>query len=214
MIKGVLFDFDGTLLNTNQSVCEGYRKLFKTFRPDFPISDDFLRSLLGPSLVQIFPKYFKEDNDTLISIYREGANSIKDKEHIKPFNNAIETLKTLKEKGYIVAIVSSRKVSSLIDMANLYDMNKYFDLIIGSDSVSKHKPDPEPILLALSKLNLKNDEVIMVGDHGGDIKAGVSANVKAYGVSYSCYGKDNLLKDGATKVIDDLSEVIDIVEKY
>ena len=72
-IKAIIFDFDGTLANTDELVIRSYREVFKTFRPDYKLTESEEISFLGPTLEDMFKKYFKEDFITLLNVYHNYA---------------------------------------------------------------------------------------------------------------------------------------------
>src|SRR5690606_28439219 len=92
------------------------------------------------------------------------------------------------------AIVSTKKNHMVRKGIELLDAGDVFDEIIGLDDVLKPKPDPEPILLALKRLDVDRDEALMVGDNYHDIVGGQNAGVRTVGVAWSAKGEDFLQK--------------------
>ena len=207
-IDTVLFDLDGTLIDSKELIYSSFVYTFAKFRPDYQLSDDELRSFFGPTLVQTFSRYSNDEQeiDEMIKYYREYNISHHD-EIVRPMSNAKATLKKLHSKGYAIGIVSSKKDDLVVRGLEVCGLIDYVDLVIGSDSVKVHKPAPDGILMAKEKLHAKN--VLYVGDHPNDILAGKNANVKTVGCLYS-ESVDELLEEKPDYVIKNLDNILQI----
>lgn len=188
-IKAFLFDLDGTLIDTDALIIGSYEAAFKTFRPDYKLTEEEKCAFLGPTLKSMFAKYFKEDFETVLKVYRSFTNSHA-KELVTIYPNAIEAIKYLKSKGYIVGIITSRFTSSAEFMIDELSLNGVFDFLIGLDDVKNPKPDPEGINIILNRYNLKPNQAIYVGDNLSDYLAGKNAGVYTSLVSWS-RGRNN-----------------------
>ena len=205
----VLFDFDGTLMDTEQAIIQSYRELFRRYRSEEEFTKEKQISVLGPSLYDMITSFFPdEDVEVLQKEYRAYQNEHL-KELIQPMPNAIELLEWLKKKGYVVGIVTARRKDSLEHILELFNMKEYFDVLIGYYDVQKQKPDPEGILKAIG--DTQYEEVYYVGDSAGDILAGKNANVKTIAYLWMEERKEVLRNSDADYYIEDLLEVRDIV---
>lgn len=209
----ILFDFDGTLMNTDYSIIEAYRELFKKRN----IENEFTREreieVLGPGLRELFPIYFPgEDVEALFEEYR-NINHALGKIHNKPYENAIEVLKKLKEEGYNIGIVSTKQKTVIEDTLKDFDMQEYIDDVVGVDEVNKLKPDPEGLINIINNNKWNRDDVIYVGDSVGDIGAG--NNYGAYTIAYQSHPekKELLLGANPNVSIDNLIEILDILKE-
>lgn len=204
-IDTVLFDLDGTLLNTKPLIDKSFIHTFEHFRPDYKLSDEELDSFFGPTLYQTFSRYSnnEEEIQAMIQFYRD-FNVPNHDSMVSPFPQAKETVKDLHKKGVKVGVVSSKKTDLVMHGLELFGMLEYMDIVIGADEVKNHKPAPDGILLAKEKLNSKN--VLYVGDTKNDIIAGKNASVKTCGVLYI---KDPsiMLEVAPDYVINKLSEI-------
>lgn len=205
MIDVVLFDLDGTLIDSNQLILTTMKYVFETELKHIKMKDADYIPFIGPTLHQSLSNYTKnkEQIDYLIAVYRKKNLEIHDA-MVTPFDGAERLLKTLKDKGYKLGVVSS-KMHALVErglrLTNLYD---YIDYIVGSDDVVNHKPHPEPILKALSYF--KSSNAVYVGDHPNDIKSGKTAGIKTIAVNYSLL-KEALKEEKATYYVDTLEEI-------
>lgn len=212
MIKAILFDFDGTLVDTSKAIFMGYRHLFETFRPDYNVTPKEYDSFLGPALKDVFPKYFKEDMDTLLKEYRLASDKYINADHIKLFDGVEGTLRTLKNRGIKLAIVTSRQSHSAKKVLEPFNILELFDVVLGCDSVVQVKPAAEPYLKALDELKVSVDEAIMVGDHPADVMGSSLLNIYSIGVNWSPHAKE-LVESGTNQMISKIEELIMIIEE-
>ncbi len=183
MIKAIVFDLDGTLVDTDELVKKSYTHLFKIYRKDFNLTDDVLNSFLGPTLKEMFPKYFKEDFDILEKAYHEYAYAhTKEFAHLYPY--AEDVIKELKRRGYKIGLVTSRLKESLIQMVETLNIKNLFDAFISLDDVSKAKPSGEGIIKICKIFNIKPEECFYLGDNLTDYLAAEDAHAQGGLVTY------------------------------
>jgi pyrophosphatase PpaX len=178
-IKGILFDMDGTLFSTQDLIVhcvnETSRKYLKRRMPredrlwSFgPPALNIIRQLAG----SIPDRPVNEALDYYDSLYR---NSFPDM--AVGFQGIPELLQGLRKSGKSLAIVTS-ETSALSDYAlKAFSLHDYFDALVTSDHVSKRKPDPEGIHMALKKIQLGPEDCVLVGDSAMDIAAGKKAGL-------------------------------------
>ena len=183
-IKTILFDFDGTVANTNRLIIDSWQHVFRTVHGKEADEADIKATFgepLGISMVKNFPDMNPED---AIDMYRSHQKDIYE-EMIEPFPGMAELLKGLKEKGYQVGIVTSRLRNSTMIGLRKFGLAETADCIVTCEDTDKHKPDPEPALIALEKLSAKAEETLMVGDSMFDIKCAHNAGMKAVMVGWA-----------------------------
>lgn len=187
-IKAILFDFDGTLLDTDMMVIRSYLYIFDKYRPDYNLSLKELTSFLGPKLVDVFPKYFKEKFAILLNDFHDYSYA-----HINYaflYDGVKDALKLLKNKGYKIGIVTNRYRDSLMRVMQPFINKSIFDVVICLDDVTYSKPAKEPIECALKELNVKKEETIYIGDTKIDVQTGINAEVKTCLVSWSNFKEE------------------------
>lgn len=193
MIKGILFDLDGTLLNTNELIYESFVYMFKNVL-DKELKKDEITSLYGKPLEVSLSKY-AENNVMLkkmISTYR--AYNIENHDSMcRAFDGVPNLLKTLKDKDIKCGIVTSKKKDVASMGLKITDILKYMDVIITPEDTEKHKPEAEPALKACEILKLHPHEVLMVGDSPNDLLCGKSAGCLCCGVEYTEIDLEELL---------------------
>ena len=206
-IKLIIFDVDGTLIDTDKLIIESYRELFRRFRPDYKLTEQEEISFLGPTLVSMFPKYFNEEFEVLLKVYRDYSNQ-NAKKFAYLYDNVKESLSYLKKQGYRLAIVTSRYKYSAEHMLDIFGILNYFDYIVGLSEVNNPKPDPEGINKCLEYFGLGANETIYIGDNQSDYYAGKNAKVVTSLVNWA-KGRDNSLLN-PDLLIDNYSKLMEI----
>lgn len=163
----VLFDFDGTIADTNQLISESYLHVLNQYYPG-EYTTELVKPFNGPSLNDVFNQINPEKGQQMVKEYREYNHRMHD-ELIRPFPEVKESLAKLKAAGLKLAVVSTKYNLVLRKGLDLLELTDYFDTIIGGDDYEKAKPDPEPLELAMSRLGVTPAECIMVGDNWQDI---------------------------------------------
>ncbi|MBE6108389.1 MAG: prolipoprotein diacylglyceryl transferase [Erysipelotrichaceae bacterium] len=209
----ILFDLDGTLLNTEPAILESYRRLFEKYAPTVEFDREKQLSVLGPPLRKMMKIYFPDqDVDALVEEYRTINKAIHP-ETVFPMKNAKEMLEELKNQGYKLGIVTT-KVEDVTRLGlDINDMTKYFDVIVAENHVTKSKPDPEGIFKACSQLNIGHDSLIYVGDSLTDIQAGKNAGAFTIGYLFMPERKQAMMDEKPNRVIEDLIEIVEIVKE-
>lgn len=212
MTKGIttlLFDFDGTLLDTNELIIQTFEHVLGKHYPGKYDRKDIL-PFLGPSLNETFSLIDPKRTDQFIGEYREWNINHHD-ELSHEFDGVSETLRQLKDEGYKIAIVSTKKNHMIYKGIELLEVGNIFDEVIGFDDVLKVKPNPEPILLALERLNTDRTEALMIGDNYHDIVGGQNAGVKTAGVAWTSKGEDFLTKYNPDYMLHKMSDLLPIL---
>lgn len=210
MNTAVLFDLDGTILNTDKLIKKTFIKVFEKYQPGYILSEDELLSFLGPSLKESFSKYFPDEKlDELVNYYHDYNHSHhEDFAYIYP--SVVETLEYLKKKGYLLGIVTSKLKKAADIGLRTFKLQEYFDVVIGFDDVEATKPDPEGILKAIKFL--KVEQAIYIGDNVTDIQAGKNAGVKTIAVKWSPKGYQQLQELNPDLLVDKMIQIIPYIE--
>jgi phosphatidylglycerol:prolipoprotein diacylglycerol transferase len=209
----IIFDFDGTLLDTEPIVKQSMVQVIQKHRPEIEIDDETASKFVGPTLKESFSRYFEEHLiDDLIAQYREISNQLH-YDYAKPLKGVMETLKQLKEDGYKLGVVSSKMRDVIIFGMDFYDMEPYFDVIIGLDDVSQHKPHPEGIFLACEKLGVSHDSVVFVGDTAIDVQTGNNAGVYMVAFMSNPTRETEIMTHKPNELITDMRELLEILRK-
>ncbi|CEG28976.1 pyrophosphatase PpaX [Bacillus sp. B-jedd] len=208
-IDTILFDLDGTLIDTNDLIINSFLHTLDRYYPNKYTRDDVL-PFMGPTLVETFGSISPENMDEMIRTYRT-FNLANHDLLVKEFTGVFETVRRLKEGGYKIGIVTTKMHDVVLKGMKLAKLDQFFDVVVALDHVSNAKPDPEPILLALEQLGSKPETAIMVGDNYHDILAGQNAGTKTAGVAWTAKGRDYLEKFEPDFMLESMADILDIV---
>lgn len=209
-ITTLLFDFDGTLMDTNELIMQTFEYVLGNHYPGKYDRVDIL-PFLGPTLRETFNSVDPNKTEELIVEYRAWNEKMHDG-LASEFDGVSETLKLLKAAGLKMAIVSTKRNDMLFKGLDLLDAEGIFEAVIGMDDVTKTKPDPEPILLALDRLGVTADEALMIGDNYHDIEGGKNAGVRTAGVAWSAKGETFLQTFHPDYMLHHISDLLRIVK--
>ena len=207
----LLFDLDGTILDTYALIRQTFIELFKRFLPSYKYTEDDLRSFFGPSLYDTFKRIGcdEEKSKELFLNYRQINKSLQS-EYLKMFPNTKEFLEVLKAKGYKMAIFSNKVHDAIVSGLVEKKIEKYFDYILGVDEVDFPKPNPQGIEIIK---NIFNDNCIYIGDTKSDMLTAKNAGVLAIGTTQAGSKKEDLLRGGADYIIDKISDLPELLEE-
>ncbi|MCZ2260012.1 pyrophosphatase PpaX [Sporosarcina sp. G11-34] len=210
-ITALLFDLDGTLLDTNELIIGTFAHVLNKHFPGQYGREEIL-PFLGPTLHDTFNKVDPNNVEALVAEYREW-NIAKHDELASEFDGVSETLHLLKAQGFKMAVVSTKKNDMVMRGLDLLDVDGIFDVVIGLDDVTNPKPDPEPILLALDRLGAKKEEALMIGDNFHDVEGGQNAGVRTAGVAWTIKGEAFLQAFNPDYMLQHISDLLRIVEE-
>jgi len=206
-IHTILFDLDGTLIDTNKLITESFYHTFNQFGLEF--SHDEILAFNGPPLKETFEKIDLDKAEAMITTYREHNLEHHDA-YVKIFPNVKETLDALKKQGIQLGIVTTKMRGTAIRGMKLTGIYDYFDTIIAIDDITNPKPHPEPVLSAMKNIQADPETTLMVGDNHHDIESGQNAGVKTAGVAWSLKGEEVLKKYHPTYMLHDMKDLLEI----
>ena len=214
MTKLIIFDFDGTLGDTRANIVLTMQETLRAL--GYPVSDeDTIAATIGLTLEDGFRELIPglTDADTLrcADFYRELFELNRKKMVPKLFPHVDETLRSLKDRGFILTVASSRQSGSLKGFLHDMSVEDCISFVLGADSVEKAKPDPEPVLKTMQEMDIPPEESIVVGDMPVDIIMGRRAGTSTVGVTYGNSSREALAEAGADMIIDDISEILGLV---
>ena len=198
MIKGILFDFDGTLANTIDLIVATFEHTCETalgFKPARQTIIDTIGLPLADALELLSGIHEPERILELRQIY--GAfNAANHDTMIKPIPGVEELLQQLKQRGIKLAVVTSKKGYMLERGMQCLGMLPYIDVTVSVLDTERGKPAPDPMLLACKRLGLAPGECLCVGDSPFDIQSGNAAGCVTVAVEYTQLDWQSLLEQG------------------
>lgn len=183
LYKAVLFDLDGTLIDTNELIIECFKHVFKE-KLNIDVKDEEIVKCFGEPLRTTIERYSTENVDMLIAAYREYNETIHDTMAL-PIEGVTETIAGLKAMGIKVGVVTSKRRAMAERGLGLFNMIGLMDVIVTPEDTNRHKPDAEPALKACEILGIEPGEALFVGDSHFDIMCGHNAGMKSCFVGYS-----------------------------
>lgn len=212
-IKNIIFDFDGTLVDTAPLIVATMQTAIAELGLPGKTDDD-CRATIGLRLEDIPAVLWPDVSCTgsvFASSYRRIFDRLKRPLGVKCFSGVIDTLKALYVRGYGMAIASSRSHASLEEYACTFGLTDIFAMLVGDNDVVHGKPAPEPVLAILERMVWKPEETLVVGDAPVDILMASAAGTASCGVTYGNSSHEALADAGATYLIDTFPEILKIL---
>ncbi|WP_040951707.1 pyrophosphatase PpaX [Gorillibacterium massiliense] len=211
MIDTVLFDFDGTIVDTNELIIATFLHILQGHTPQQPFTREHIIPHMGSSLAEQLSTFTgRTDVEDLIKAYREYNGRIHD-EMVRSFPYVKEVLERLQQSGIKMGVVTNKVQFSTRRGLKMFELDGYMDAVVTADEVSAGKPDPEGILLAVSRLGSDPERTLMVGDSQYDMLAAHAAGVKAVGVAWSLKGEEYLKRFEPHYMLHDMRDLYEIV---
>lgn len=186
----IFFDFDGTVLNTNDIIVDSWNATAMHYL-GHEIDRETILKTFGETIRYTAHNFFPEaDVEEAIEVYRDyqDANCWG---RVRLFDGMPELLEELLKRGYRLAVVTSRTKATTFAYLDSLKARGYFDVIITCDDVSAHKPDPAPLLMAIEQMEeklgctIEKNDCIMIGDTKFDIGCGNNAGVDTVLIGWS-----------------------------
>lgn len=173
MYKHIVFDVDGTLIDTEYAVLHSLKDLLKEeYNRDYKIEElEFALGITGEAAIK---QLEISDIERTVDLWNDKLN--KYKESVCVFNGIEELLKVLSQ-NHKLGIVTSKTKEEFEEEVTHFGLNKYFGVIICADDTEKHKPNPKPLLKYMELANAKNKETIYIGDRIYDMQCAKASKV-------------------------------------
>jgi pyrophosphatase PpaX len=209
MYKNIIFDFDGTLIDTNELIIYSIDQVALKFI-DRRLTKDEFNSILGfyieDQMKMISREHYKEMTEFYIEIYNNNCDKM-----TKKFPGIDEMLYKLKELDCKISIVSAKSREGILHGLSFLGINSFVDAIVSASDVKKNKPDPEPLLAGMKVLGGTLENSLFIGDSPVDVLCGKNAGIKTALVSWSIFPDksfDKIKPDMFIKTPSDLIRLI------
>ena len=203
----VLFDLDGTLIDSIGLILGSMRYAFAKCRAPLPTDAQWLAGV-GTPLRTMFQRYTSSDAeiDRLIAAYREHQFANHD-ELVKCYEGVPGVVSSLAAAGHPLALVTSKTEMLARRGLEHVGLLEYFGTVIGCDTCTRHKPHPEPVLTALDRLGYQPDEAVFVGDSVHDVEAGNAAGVLTIAALWGPFTRDQLAVAAPGKYLERITDL-------
>ncbi len=189
---GIIFDIDGTILESNKLIFATFNYVTEKYLGKATTPEEVI-ALFGPTEKVIIQQLFEDNFENVMTdyyqYYKENHNKM-----AKVFDGIIELIDKLKSRGVLLSVYTGKgKGSTEITLDELGIRDK-FDMIVTGDDIVGHKPSPEGVDVFVNKYNLNRDRVLMIGDAPPDVKAAKDTGIKIASVLWDSYAKEEVLK--------------------
>lgn len=184
--KAVIFDLDGTLLNTLEDLTDAVNHVMRQFNyPEHTIEE--IRSFVGNGIKLLIERSlpYGKDNPEFDKVFSEFKSYYTSHCQIKtrPYDGIMELISSLKEQGYKLAIVSNKNQSAVTELNNIY-FSDYISTAIGEKEGVRKKPAPDTVIKALNELGISSDDAVYVGDSDVDRETAKNSDMDCISVTW------------------------------
>ena len=198
-MKDLIFDFDGTLVDTGEGIMNCVRLTFQHYGVPVP-SEDELRTFVGPPLAKTFPQYGipVEKAEEAVGYFRVNyADFGKDQCH--PYAGIAEALAELKAAGYRLHVGTSKPEHFARLLLERFDLMGYFDCVVGATTDGTREKKIDVLKCLLNKIDTR--DVLMIGDTRYDVEGARELGIDTLGVSWGYESEQSLLQHGAVATV-------------
>jgi len=204
----VLFDFDGTVVDSGGIILASMRHATETVLDRSYSEAELMANVGGPGLEAQMEAFAPDRVDELVRVYRAHNEPLHDE--LEAFHGIEDALLSLKEERRLLGLVTAKRRAT-VDLAFARLPLAYlFDVVVGGDETDRHKPDPAPLQLALSRLAAEPEEAAYVGDSPYDMQAARAGGLHAVGVTWGRIHDREALAD-ADVVVDTVEELLAVL---
>jgi HAD superfamily hydrolase (TIGR01549 family) len=176
MLKTILFDLDGTLIDTESIILESLQVTLQDELNLF-VNNNELTFVLGIPGKEALKKFVTTE-DEIESLHSKWSARLNEVSHHAPlFAQTKEVLDHLKTQEYNLGVVTSKLSEETTNELIRLDLNEYFNVVVTPEDTKKHKPNPDPLLKALEHFNARPEETIYIGDSVYDFRSAQSSNI-------------------------------------
>jgi pyrophosphatase PpaX len=206
----VLFDLDGTVIDSGAIILASMRHAVREVLGVEVPDEQLMAAVGGPGLEAQMHALSADRVDELVTVYRA---------HNEPLHDELvccagmdEVLVQLKDEGRRLGIVTAKRRQTVELAFAQIPIEHLFETVVGGDETKKHKPDPEPLLLALERLGAAPDDAVYVGDAPFDVKAAKAAGLYSVGVSWGgIHGRERLEAEEPDALVDTTEELLGVL---
>lgn len=216
MYKVCIFDLDGTLTDTLESLSYSVNATLKELDLG-QITDEQCKAFVGNGARYLIERSLEAAGDPELARVEEAMEAygrifkVNCTYHVKPYPGVEKMLKTLKEKGMKLAVLSNKPHAQTQDVVQTYFGTELFDWVQGQKEGVPRKPNPQAACFIAEQLGVSSEECVYIGDSDVDMQTGNAAGMKTVGVTWGFRSKEVLLEHGAHCTIDNAEELIAIV---
>ncbi|MFL5965696.1 MAG: HAD family hydrolase [Gaiellaceae bacterium] len=206
----VLFDLDGTVIDSGAIILASMRHAAEKVLGSAPPDAELMAAVGGPGLEAQMRALAPDHVDELVRVYRAHNEPLHDE--LSCCTGVDEVLVRLKEEGRTLGIVTAkRRATAELAFARV-PLGHLFETVVGGDETARHKPDPDPLLLAAERLGVDPADCAYVGDSPFDIRAAHAAGMHAVAVTWGgIHARELLEREAPDAIVDNATELLDVL---
>ncbi len=212
-VNGVIFDVDGTLVDSNEYHAKAFDEAFREFGHNVDMRT--IRPLIGMGGEKLIPRALgRPCTEKEIEAIGDCKSRLFMKKHlpyVRAFPKVVELVQWLKSWNLGLAVATSAGKEELAALMKVAAVEKYFDGITTADDAEESKPAPDIVKAAIAKLGEDEDRLVMIGDTPYDIEAATRAGIRCIGVRSGGWSDTSLT--GASAIYDGVWDLYDTIEK-
>lgn len=204
----VLFDLDGTVIDSGAIILASMRHAAKEVLGVEPPDEELMAAVGGPGLEAQMQALAPDLVDELVTVYRAHNEPLHDELVCCPGMD--DALVLLKDEGRRLGIVTAKRRTTVELAFAKIPIGHLFETVVGGDETTRHKPDPEPLLLALERLGIRPEDAAYVGDAPFDVQAAKAAGIFAIAVSWGgIHARQRLEAEEPDALVDTVEELLE-----
>ncbi|OIQ58655.1 pyrophosphatase PpaX [Moorella thermoacetica] len=208
MFAGVLFDFDGTLVDTSDLVIKSFQHTLAPYLGR-EVTPEEVYPYFGVPLKDGLAAFVPERLAEMLPVYRRfSAENFDSLVRLCP--GVREGLERLRQAGIKLGVVTSRLRDSTVYGLKLFDLTSFFPVIICAEDVTSHKPEPEPVRRGLELLGVEAGAAAMIGDSPHDIQAARAAGVTSVAAGWSRVPREQIQAADPEIIVDTMAEFVEL----
>ncbi len=215
MVRLVVFDCDGTLVDSQHAVVEAMSAAFTGFGREAPAAEAIRRTIglsLPVAMAELWPEGSRDDWEALTAGYRTTAMALRGQHHEPLYPGAAETIAALDDAGYLLGMATGKSLRGLRATLERFDLTARFVTLQTADDAPS-KPHPAMLRQAMAEAGAAPGETVLVGDTVYDIEMALNAGTAGIGVSWGYHAAEDLHAAGAHLVVDSFPELSDAIAK-
>lgn len=181
-VRAVIFDLDGTLVDSMPLVLRAFAHALAPFRPDLGIDDIFLR--LGGPPARLLRELTGDDEHAAEAIRRFDSFGFDDGSLVQPFAGMLTMLEKLQARGIVMGVWTGRDRHTTQAILDAHDLGRFFKVVVCGDDLSTHKPHPEGLVAILRGVGVAPSAALYAGDADADVLGGAAAGVRTVMISH------------------------------
>ena len=211
-IKALLFDLDGTIIDTYELILASMRYALENVLGQHYPDAQLMEKVGQPLLTQMYDYTDSDETvDELLRVYRHH-NKIYEGELAKSFPGTKEALEAMKRAGFPMGIVTSKMHGPALRGLQQFELDEYFNFIIGSDDCERHKPHPEPVLYGAKLMNVDPRSCVYVGDSPFDIQSGNAAGTYTIAALWGMFSLETLENEQPNALCENIANLPTIIQ--